>query len=445
VIEAIAVRLVDSMPVDSTPEEWAELLILICGGDRAAARDLLKWSVALSKQPKGERMETKEAEKQATPEMQPHRSPLAKVVPIEDGRIDLFNPQKWTKEDLDVIKKSVCPAGIPDADFKLFVLKCQASGMNPLLGEAFCVKRNQNIGTKDSPKWIEVFQFTPGEQGMEGRADDFADFRGLRAAAYYEKDKIVIDASAGEVSHQYDPAHDRGRLLGAWAIAFREGRKTPVEDLKLGEYVDARNPKWNGSPHTMIVKCARAAALRRAYPNKFDGIFVREELRDEDSAPTGALSELANRDTTDKLAEKMKATAQAQAEISTPPKKASEATVDVAPSKPALEVVKPQAEEKKPEPLPSQVADAKKAEAAAQGPLMVFGDHKGKPISTLSGPELLENVGLGERKIPSLDTQAKKDKVRACIDAIKAEMAKREAALLNEKPPREPGSDDDID
>jgi phage recombination protein Bet len=451
------------------------------------------------------------------------RGPLAKVVQIDEARVDLFNPLKWSRDDVELIKQTVCPKGIPDAEFKLFIAKCQASGMNPLLGEAFCVDRNQNIGTKENPKWIKVYVFTPGEQGMEARADDFPDYRGIRAAAVYEKDKILIDASTGVVSHQYNPVGDRGRLLGAWAIAYREGRQTPVEYVAFSEYYDDRNPQWKSRPATMIVKCARAAALRRAYPNKFTGIYVREELRDEAAADgelTPAQDQQANRSTTDVLADRLKQ--QRQPDASRPGAesvKASQATVDVVVEKPK--------EQPRPSPTPPPrsgqagpsttnadpaVAEAKKLiarcealkvdydgqklledrhyrealsaeldklakraagaisensmEGAArnppveapkpdQGPLMIYDlperKTKGLPISSLSGPELLIAITWGEQKIPSLqdDTKStaaqKTAKVRACIDAVKAEMKKREAAAIGEEPSREPGEDDGID
>lgn len=433
------------------------------------------------------------------------RHPLAKVVPIDESRVDLFNPKRWTNEDIDTIKKTICPAGIPDADFKLFIMKCQASGMNPLLGEAFCIKRNQNIGSKDHPKWIEVFQFTPGEAGMEGRADDFPDYRGLRAAAVYENDKIIIDASEGEVSHQYNPVDPkRGRLLGAWAIAYRDGRKTPAEFVRLDEYIDTRNPKWASSPATMLVKCARAAALRRAYPNAFDGVFLREEIPEDGERTTGAEQttgsqvEQANRSTTDVLADRMRATATAQAGLKTEakPQSAKGATVDVVPQKaepkPATEVKSSmtlslgelkqelaRAEilydinqlerdpayfatklaavlehkakraagvDKPPAPLPSQQADAKAAEEAAKGPLMTYGPKNKQPISSLEGPELLEMVEYGNAKLPALN-EKQKAKCLATITDLRNEIQRRERAMLEaeEKPAREPGDDSEID
>lgn len=95
-----------------------------------------------------------------------------------------------------------------------------------------------------------------------------------------------------------------------------------------------------------------------------------------------------------------------------------------------------------PEKLPHQVADEKKAAEAAQGPLMVFGPFKSKPISSLGGPELLEQIAFGESKISTLSPD-KQVKVRACIEAIKAEQGKREAALKAAVELPEPGASDD--
>lgn len=365
-----------------------------------------------------------------------------RVVPVEDARVDAFNPSKWSREDIDLIKKTVCPQGIPDGDFKLFIAKCQASGMNPLLGEAFCVERNQNIGTRDNPKWIKVYTFTPGEQGMEARADDFADYRGINAAAVYEKDKIIIDAAARKVEHLFDPSKDRGRIIGAWALVDRAGRTTPVEFVRFDEYYDDRNPQWKSRPATMIVKCARAAALRRAYPNKFDGIFAREELRDEsEQAPTPAQAEQANRDTTDKLAEKLAATAKAQADLGKPPQKASEATVTVTAKKEesgagggATASIPPASTSEAPPPA-----------AVPNEPVVPYGEWKNKPISSFDGATLLKIIAFGnDKKAAGTLKPEQIAKVDWCLKAIDIEIKKREAKMFDDAP--EPGgSDSELD
>ncbi len=432
------------------------------------------------------------------------RAPLA-LVETAAPRVRMADPMNWTASDLDLIAKTVCPTGIPSGEFKLFIARCQASGMNPLLNEAFCVPRNVNIGTKHAPQWIKQYVFQASEAGMEARADDFPEFRGLRASAVYQKDKIVIDSSTGEVSHQFSPTEDRGRLIGAYAVAYREGRKTPVEYVRLEEYVDATNPQWAMRPATMIVKVARAAALRRAFPNHFGGVYEPAEFAEgADREPTPAQAELANRDTTDKLAERMRATAAAQAAVASrpEPQSAKGATVDVVHKKvekapaelrvvsgqagPATTTADPAVTEAKRlidrcealgleydgqkllgdqayrEAMAAEVEKVAKRAAGVisessmegaprappvdDGPRMVYGSKKNELIRTLTGPEILENLALGEQKIVSLKEPEKVAKVRACINALKAEEAKRQAKLLGEDPPpREPGSDDDVD
>lgn len=110
----------------------------------------------------------------------------------------------------------------------------------------------------------------------------------------------------------------------------------------------------------------------------------------------------------------------------------------------ALAARKKAAEKKaEPEKLPSQEAEEKKA---AVGPVMLFGTKKNQPIASLSGPDLLESIALGESKVGQLKdderstAEQKAVKVRACIDALKAEQKKREAELL-----RDPGEDLDVD
>lgn len=360
--------------------------------------------------------------------------------------VEKSGPEGWTTEDIDLVKKTICPAGIPDAEFKLFIRKCQASGMNPLLGECFCIKRNVNAGNKEKPNWIAQYVFQTAEQGMEARADQFEDFEGIRAAAVYEKDLCNIDPSKGEVIHTFDPTKERGRLLGAWAIAFRRGRKTPLEWLLFSEYTNGLNPQWAMRPATMMVKCARAAALRRTYPNKFSDVYAPEELDREEGKQVATETQIveANKPTTDKLVEKLAAQNAQNAVV--PVIQASAQTVEVSFVKQANQAAEDAADEKATKPrLVAVDSPSKPVENA--GPVMVFGKDagiEGKPIADLTGVQILEAIGLGEKHIG----KAKADKqplIRQCINDLVAEQKRREKKLLEETGPktvREPGSDD---
>lgn len=187
----------------------------------------------------------------------------------------------WTRERIDLIKKTVCPQGITDDEFALFIEQCKRSGLDPLIKEAFCVPRRMNIGNKDNPRWITKHEFQPSEAGMLSRAERFGDCRGVSAAAVHEGDACEVDAGAGLVVHKFNPAKKRGPLLGAWARLQREGKTDAVVWLDLGGY-QQNTPLWGKIPATMIEKCARAAVLRKAYPSAFGGLYIREEMPAEE-------------------------------------------------------------------------------------------------------------------------------------------------------------------
>jgi len=214
-----------------------------------------------------------------------------------------FAESMWTKERVDLIKAEICPAGISDGEFRLFLEKCKRSGLDPLMGEAYCVPRTQKIkypdpkGRKEQDgrpvmleQYVERHVFQASEQGMQVRAHRAGDFEGVRFGAIYANDKCAIDFSAGQVVHQAMAGQPRGQLIGAWAIARRKGRDfQPVAHVLFSEYVQ-KNPMWSGKPETMISKCARALALRLAYPYEFAGVFTAEEMAagidlDRDATP----------------------------------------------------------------------------------------------------------------------------------------------------------------
>lgn len=195
-----------------------------------------------------------------------------------DGEVPHWR-NDWRRERIELIKKQVVPQGCTDAEFDVFIEQCKRTGLDPMKGECFLVERRTKIN-RNTPKeaWVSRFTFQPAENGMMARADDFPDFGGIRAAAVYMGEECLIDEDT--VHHKYNPATRKGIPIGAWAQVKRHGRVLPVEWLPFGEYVQDTS-KWKTSPQTMIVKCARNAALRRAYPNAFGGVYGDFEKNDD--------------------------------------------------------------------------------------------------------------------------------------------------------------------
>ncbi len=191
--------------------------------------------------------------------------------------IQLADGRALTTERVELIKRTSCPKGISDDDFALFIETCRRSGLDPLLKQAFCVPRRNNIGSREKPNWVEKHECQPSEAGMLARAEEFPDYLGTQASEVYAEDEILMDQGAGEVSHKFNPAKRKGALTGAWAKVSRIGKVPSLVWLDLSA-LRQNTSNWNNMPAIMIAKCARVAALRKAYPAAYGGLYIAEEL-----------------------------------------------------------------------------------------------------------------------------------------------------------------------
>nr|WP_240358988.1 phage recombination protein Bet [Pyxidicoccus trucidator] len=210
----------------------------------------------------------------------------ANTHPKADSATTGQGPQQgaWSRERAELVRRTICPKGISEDEFALFIEQCKRSGLDPLLKEAFCVARRQNVGNRERPNWVTKYEFQPSEAGMLARAERFPDFRGIQASAVFAEDEIIVDQGKGEVVHRFNPAKRKGALVGAWSRVVRDGKLPVVVWLDFSGYVQ-QTPLWAKIPTTMIEKCARVAALRKAYPEAFGGLYVREEMPAEDYEP----------------------------------------------------------------------------------------------------------------------------------------------------------------
>lgn len=203
------------------------------------------------------------------------------------GVLDLLVTPTWPREVLEVVRRLKCPKGISDEEFYVFCKQCQQSGLNPLLGHAYCVPRRTNVAPKGQPaQWVTNHVFQPAIDGMRARAAEFPDFISTNGAPVYENDLITLDRGKGEVIHKANPVKP-GRLVGAWGRVEKRGAIPIVTWLP----VSARSGDssfWTADPGGMLAKCAEAAALRKAYPVAFGGMHIREEMPDDTGSGTRA-------------------------------------------------------------------------------------------------------------------------------------------------------------
>jgi phage recombination protein Bet len=306
------------------------------------------------------------------------------------NKVDAVAAQSpWSRERVELIRRTICPKGIGEDEFALFIEQCKRSGLDPLLKEAFCVGRRQNVGNRERPNWVTRYEFQPSEAGMLARAERFPDFKGIQASAVYAEDDIIVDQGKGEVVHRFNPAKRKGALVGAWARVVREGKLPVVVWLDFAGYVQ-QTPLWAKIPTTMIEKCARVAALRKAYPEAFGGLYVREEMPAEEYETGLAHTE-----------EPAPAHGNASYEVlGTKP----------GPMKASFPPLPTGAKEEEEPPRPKSSAT-----------VVAFGPYKGKTASELSDDELSETIDMAHEKLMEQPKAKWAKAMRENLAALEAE------------------------
>ncbi|MBF5042789.1 phage recombination protein Bet [Aggregicoccus sp. 17bor-14] len=344
----------------------------------------------------------------------------------------------WSRERVELIKRTICPKGIGDDEFALFIEQCKRSGLDPLLKEAFCVARRANTGTRERPNWTTKYEFQPSEAGMLARAERFPDFKGIQASAVYAEDEIIVDQGQGEVTHRFNPAKRKGSLAGAWSRVVREGKLPVVVWLDFAGYVQ-QSPLWSKIPTTMIEKCARVAALRKAYPEAFGGLYVREEMPAEEfvdaapapaahaersapaaaPAPAAASASASNDDAADSAPYEVlggKGSGSRKASFSSAPAAAAPAPAPAAKAEkvqPTQQLV-----------IEVQAADGEgsaQAANATSSTIVAFGPHKGRTAGELSDEELSETIELAHEKLMEQPKAKWAKAIRDNLTALEAE------------------------
>ncbi|QSQ24886.1 phage recombination protein Bet [Pyxidicoccus parkwayensis] len=340
----------------------------------------------------------------------------------------------WTPERAELVRRTICPKGISEDEFLLFMEQCRRSGLDPLLKEAFCVARRLNVGNRERPQWVTKHEFQPSEAGMLARAERFPDFRGLQASAVFAEDEISLDQGKGEVVHRFNPAKRKGALVGAWARVVRDGKLPVVVWLDFSGYVQT-TPLWAKIPTTMIEKCARVAALRKAYPEAFGGLYVREELP-------------ADEQPTEDVQQEVVSAAPSQTASRAAPPPALPATTA---TREALEVAATGMQRQQ-QPAPAEVRVEQQPETAAQpapsappmprnsATVVAFGPCKGMLAAELSDVELGDSIALANEKLTAEPKARWARAMRENLAMLEAE-AEFRAALPPLQDSREPGSD----
>ena len=154
-------------------------------------------------------------------------------------------------------------------DIVRFMMLCQAKQLNPWVDDAYLL----GYDTRDGAK----FSLITAHQAILKRGEVSPNYDGMESG-------VVImqrneDDTKTIVQREGDLVYEGESLIGGWAAVYRTDRThRSYDSLKLQTF-DTGQSRWKKDPAGMIVKCAEASAMRKAFPSQTGGLYNQEEMK----------------------------------------------------------------------------------------------------------------------------------------------------------------------
>lgn len=171
---------------------------------------------------------------------------------------------------IDVMRNSFAPTA-SDSEFLLFAHKAASYGLDPFKNEIFFIKYGQTARIQFA---AEAYLSKAREQ--EG-------FQAPDTQMVHENDEFKIsmnkETKQMEVS-QHDIGFPRGRIIGAYSIAYRDSYPPVTVIMDIDEikhmFTGQNKDNWNKWTSDMFGKHVQQRALKRQYGLEFDDITINQ-------------------------------------------------------------------------------------------------------------------------------------------------------------------------
>ena len=174
----------------------------------------------------------------------------------------------WNKNQLDLIKRTVAK-GATDDEFGMFMYLAKTYQLDPISKEIWFIKY--------SDKAVPIIMTS--RDGYLTIANRNKRYEGMLSDVVHENDEFE-KMPDGTVKHKYG-CKNRGKIIGAYAIGYRDDRKYPVYIFaQFDEYFKKSSNIWVQYGSAMILKVAEAMMLKRLF--SISGLVTKEEIAIED-------------------------------------------------------------------------------------------------------------------------------------------------------------------
>lgn len=160
---------------------------------------------------------------------------------------------------------------LPQSDVLEFLHKAQLTGANPILNQVYLIERNTKVKEYGQPeRWQKRGTVVFSYHFLNAKANESGQFQGYTKktgpqtrfnpfAQKGEQETMELCCTTTVKRNGYEFSYD------AWWSEFSQD-----------------NAQWRSKPYLMLEKCSFAGALRMAFPEALSGIYIEDEIKDDD-------------------------------------------------------------------------------------------------------------------------------------------------------------------
>lgn len=152
--------------------------------------------------------------------------------------------------------KGVYARSLADHEFKVFLMVCERTKLDPFKKQVYAVKRKSSDGK-------EVMSIQTGIDGFRALA--------MRTGRYAGQDDVIFEEDGSP--------YPKKATVTVYSII--QGLRVPfTASARWSEYYPGERLgfMWKKMPHTMLGKVAEALALRKMAPEDTSGLYLEEEM-----------------------------------------------------------------------------------------------------------------------------------------------------------------------
>jgi phage recombination protein Bet len=194
-----------------------------------------------------------------------------------NGQMTPPSPPFLSEEEVALLKRTQLSKFAED-EAETFIRICQRTKLDPFTRQIYATRRYQNVRDENGEKKkVPTLVAVTGIMGLCALAERTHDYDGCETT-WSAKDgewkgewlaDEVPEAAKCIVYHKHRKFPEVG--IARWGSYAGQAWNNQTKQWEITEF-------WSRMPDYMLAKCAKAQALRGAFPDQLSNVYIREEL-----------------------------------------------------------------------------------------------------------------------------------------------------------------------